>query len=121
MAEPAPEKLRYGLLAAFYGPLLTQRQRTVVELYCDEDLSAGEIGAQLGISRQGVHDSLLSAYRKLEEAEQRLGHKARLEAAGGALKRVKALLMEAAARFPEAEQIGEALRILDEQLHREGE
>ena len=46
------------LLYDYYGALLTKRQRECFELRYDQDLSLGEIGEELGISRQGVFDNL---------------------------------------------------------------
>ena len=45
------------LLYDYYGDLLTSRQRDVVELRYNQDLSLGEIGQELGISRQGQKES----------------------------------------------------------------
>lgn len=66
------KKVGYGLLAAFYAPLLTDRQQTLLELYCDEDLSLSEIANQLSVSRQAVSDNLNRAYEHLDELEERL-------------------------------------------------
>ena len=66
------KKVGYGLLAAFYAPLLTDRQQTLIELYCDEDLSLSEIANQLSISRQAVSDNLNRAYDHMDELEERL-------------------------------------------------
>ena len=42
------------LLYDYYGALLTDRQKECFELRYNQDLSLGEIGQELGISRQGV-------------------------------------------------------------------
>ena len=52
------DDLELILLYDYYGNLLTARQREVFELRYDQALSLGEIGEELGISRQGVHDNL---------------------------------------------------------------
>ena len=62
-----------SLLYDFYGNLLSDRQREVVGMHCDDDLSLGEIAEELGISRQGVHDALKNGMRALEEYEEKLG------------------------------------------------
>lgn len=66
------KKTGYGMLAAFYAPLLTDRQQTLLELYCDEDMSLSEIAEQLSISRQAVSDNLNRAYERLDELEDHL-------------------------------------------------
>ena len=65
--------IQTSLLYDFYGSLLTDRQREVMELYYGENLSLSEIAAEISISRQGVHDALKNAGRALHEYEQKLG------------------------------------------------
>ncbi len=62
-----------SLLYDFYGNLLSDRQREVVGMHCDDDLSLAEIAEELGISRQGVHDALKNGRRALDEYEEKLG------------------------------------------------
>ncbi len=61
------------LLYDYYGALLTQRQRECFELRYNEDLSLGEIGEELGISRQGVYDNLTRTEALLRKMEQKTG------------------------------------------------
>lgn len=65
--------LRMALLFDFYGPLLTERQQDVFEMYFHEDLSLGEVGEELDVSRQAVHDILKRTGTILEELESKLG------------------------------------------------
>lgn len=67
------EITRQSLLYDFYGALLTERQREVMELYHEENLSLSEIAEETNISRQGVHDALKKAERALDGYEQKLG------------------------------------------------
>jgi len=60
-------------LFAFYGELLTAKQKDVLTLYCLDDLSLGEIAEDLSISRQGVHDAVKRATKILEDYETKLG------------------------------------------------
>jgi predicted DNA-binding protein YlxM (UPF0122 family) len=64
---------RMALLQDFYAGLLTEKQRRMLELYYDDNLSLGEIAEECGISRQGVHDLLKRAEKLLESYEARLG------------------------------------------------
>ena len=66
-------KIETGWLLAFYGPLLTERQRELLLLSCEEDMSLAEIAQQAGVSRQGVHDILHRATQQLYEFEDKLG------------------------------------------------
>ena len=67
-------------LMDFYGPLLTQHRREVMQLYCEEDLSLAEIAEQLEITRQGVSDAIQKAKRQLNDYEAKLGLAARYQA-----------------------------------------
>ncbi len=61
------------LLYDYYGDLLTARQKECFELRYNQDLSLGEIGQELGISRQGVHDNLVRTEALLRNMEQKTG------------------------------------------------
>ena len=60
--------IQTSLLYDFYGSLLTDRQREVMELYYGENLSLSEIAAEFS-----MHDALKNAGRALHEYEQKLG------------------------------------------------
>ncbi|MEG0542204.1 MAG: putative DNA-binding protein, partial [Angelakisella sp.] len=66
------KNLEVSVLLDFYGSMLTDKQRDVVELYYNEDLSLAEIAAHSGITRQGVRDSIKRAEAQLIEYEERL-------------------------------------------------
>ena len=66
-------KIDLAFLSAFYGGMLTEKQRRILSLYCEEDLSLGEIAEEVGISRQAAHESLTRASEKLSEMESALG------------------------------------------------
>lgn len=67
------KKMRVAELFAFYGELLTDKQKDILSLYCLEDLSLGEIAEDLNISRQGVYDAVKRATKILESYELKLG------------------------------------------------
>ena len=66
------KNLEISLLLDFYGEMLTEKQRDVVELYYNEDLSLAEIASHSGITRQGVRDSIKRAEAQLLDYEERL-------------------------------------------------
>lgn len=68
-----PEKDRMVRLLDTYGALLTPRQMEMLDLYCNEDLSYGEIAEIKQVSRQAVHDALQQARKTLEHFEEHLG------------------------------------------------
>lgn len=61
------------LLYDYYGELLTDRQRECFELRYYQDLSLGEIGQELNISRQGVYDNLSRTEALLKKMEEKTG------------------------------------------------
>lgn len=61
-----------AILLDFYGDVLTEKQRDVVDLYYNEDMSLGEIAEHSGITRQGVRDSIKRAEMIMMELEEKL-------------------------------------------------
>lgn len=64
---------RMALLQDFYGGLLTEKQRQIIKLYYDYNLSLSEIAEEYEISRQAVHDLLRRTEKLLESYEECLG------------------------------------------------
>lgn len=60
------------LLLDFYGKLLTDRQREIMSLYYEDNLSLTEVAEELNISKQGVSDSLKRSEKILYETEEKL-------------------------------------------------
>ena len=77
-----------SLLYDFYGQLLSRRQKEVMELYHEENLSLSEIAAEFDISRQGVHDALKNAERSLNDYEEKLGLVAKFQKSSRAIKEI---------------------------------
>ena len=73
------KKLETSDLLDIYGELLTEKQRDMLELFYNDDLSLAEIAEHYEISRQGVHDSIKRGEETLREYERVLGLKAKEE------------------------------------------
>lgn len=56
----------------FYAELLTEKQRTYVELYYGYDYSLGEIADEFEISRQAVNDNIRRTEKILKKYENQL-------------------------------------------------
>jgi predicted DNA-binding protein YlxM (UPF0122 family) len=67
------KNIRISLLLPFYAGFLTEKQRVLMEMHYDEDLSLSEIAEREGITRQGVHDALRRGEEVLEGCEAKLG------------------------------------------------
>lgn len=86
--------VRMGLLLDFYGGLLTERQLLACRLYFAENLSLGEIAAELSISRQAVHDTVRRAEQVLLGYEDKLKLVARFVEQQSELRHLRDLYLE---------------------------
>lgn len=66
------KNLNLSVLLDFYGDTLTEKQKNVLELYYNEDLSLSEIAEHEKISRQGVRDSIKRGEEALLDLEEKL-------------------------------------------------
>ena len=64
---------KISYLLDFYGNILTDKQKDVIDLYYNGDLSLAEIAEHVGITRQGVRDSIKRGEEVLSEMEEKLG------------------------------------------------
>lgn len=77
-------------LIDIYGKVLSERQRDVVDLYYNEDLSLAEISENCGITRQGVRDAIKHAIETLASLESSLGFYAKSESISRLAARISA-------------------------------
>lgn len=105
-----------SLLYDFYGQLLPKRQREVIALYHEENLTLSEIAGEFQISRQGVHDALKNAEKALAEYESKLGLVAKFEKSQEAIGEIDGIIDGVIARLQSggsfmAETAGNAMGI----------
>ena len=67
------DALEMALLFDYYGGMLTDKQRECFDMRYNQDLSLGEIGQMLGVSRQAVCDNLTRAEALLRRMEENVG------------------------------------------------
>ena len=67
------KNLNVGYLLDFYGELLPERKRSVLDMYYNEDYSLSEIADEIGISRQGVRNIIKKSESELFFYEDKLG------------------------------------------------
>ena len=72
LGEQLEKMLNLNNLLDFYGELLTPKQRMMLTLFYQDDLSLGEIALEEGISRQAVHDIIRRSQALLKEYEAKL-------------------------------------------------
>ena len=107
--------MKYSLLLDFYGDILSERKREIIELYYNEDLSLAEVSEITGISRQGVRDSVKKTENELAELEEKLGLAKRFEDIGKRLElAVSALKKAQDAPEASAVEIDKAIEIISQ-------
>ena len=67
------DALEMALLFDYYGGMLTEKQRDCFDMRYNQDLSLGEIGEALGVSRQAVNDNLTRTEATLRRMEENIG------------------------------------------------
>lgn len=67
------DALEMALLFDYYGGMLTEKQRDCFDMRYNQDLSLGEIGENLGVSRQAVNDNLTRTEALLRRMEENIG------------------------------------------------
>ena len=72
MRDELSENVHIALLYDFYGELLNDRQREVMELRLYDDLSLTEIAETVGITKQAVSDMIKKCETKLDGYENKL-------------------------------------------------
>ena len=74
------KNLEISYLLDFYGDVLTDKQRDVMEQYYNDDLSLSEIADNFGITRQGVRDAIKRGEGTVLELEDKVGFARRYRA-----------------------------------------
>ena len=88
------KNLELGYLLDFYGELLSERKRTVMDMYYNEDFSLAEIAAEIGISRQGARDIIKKSEDELIFFEEKLGLAKKLQGVSNKAAELKTLANE---------------------------
>ncbi len=79
----SPERVHYlSVLRDLYEGVLHPRQREVIAMKLDEDLSLAEMAERLGVTRQACDDALKRAEKALFDAEEKIGLGRRLAREG---------------------------------------
>ncbi|MDI3536168.1 MAG: uncharacterized protein PWP16_1346 [Eubacteriaceae bacterium] len=67
------KKVEEQYLFDFYGELLTDKQKQILEYYYYEDYSLAEIAEVMSVTRQGIFDVIKRTKSMMETYEEKLG------------------------------------------------
>ena len=67
------DALHMALLYDYYGGMLTEKQRECFDMRYNQDLSLGEIGEAMGVSRLAVCENLTRTEATLRRMEENIG------------------------------------------------
>ena len=67
------KRVEMCFLLDYYGNLLTDKQKKIMHMYYEEDISLAEIGQVEGVSRQAVRDAIKTSEASLILFEEKLG------------------------------------------------
>ncbi len=96
-----------GYLLDFYGDILSERKRSVLDMYYNEDFSLAEISQEIGISRQGVRDIIKKTEDELLFFEEKLGLSSKLSQLDESAENLLKLARELDAPKPVLDSISE--------------
>jgi len=66
------DNLKFSLLTEFYGNLLTEKQRSILKDYFDNNISVSEIAKINNTTRQAVNDIIQRTSKVLLDYEEKL-------------------------------------------------
>jgi len=104
-----------NMLYDFYGQLLTDRQKDLMELYYCHNLSLSEIAGEFKVTRQAVYDTLKRSEQTLSRYESKLGLAAKYKTERNRLACAAAILEECETA-QSSDRLQQARKIIEEVL-----
>lgn len=86
--------LELNRLFDVYKDILTDKQKNILSLYIEYDLSLGEISKEINISRQGVYDAIKKSEQMLFDLENKIGYLSREEFLENKVREIQKILDE---------------------------
>ena len=66
------KNLKVSYLLDFYGNMFSEKQREILEMYYQEDMSLSEIASVAEMTRQGVYDNIKRGEKEILSLEAKL-------------------------------------------------
>ncbi len=66
------KNLKVSYLLDFYGNMFADKQREILEMYYQDDMSLSEIASSVGMTRQGVYDNIRRGEKEILSLEAKL-------------------------------------------------
>lgn len=85
------KNLEMSYLLDFYGEVLTEKQRDMMQQYFNMDLSLSEIAENFNITRQGVRDAIKRGEVTLTRLEEKIGFAAKYRGIVNGVDEIKTL------------------------------
>jgi len=85
------KNLEMSYLLDFYGEVLTEKQRDMMQQYFNMDLSLSEIADNFNITRQGVRDAIKRGETTLTQLEGQIGFAAKYRDLIDGVEQIKSL------------------------------
>ncbi len=95
--------MRLALLLDYYGDLLGEQRRSIMELYYCEDFSLSEIAEHTGVTRQAVRDSIKKGEAELYRFDEALHLADRMQSVRDRSQAAAQRLSEILAALPDGE------------------
>ena len=109
------KKVGEQYLFDFYGELLTDKQKQILEYYYDDDYSLAEIAEVMAVTRQGIFDVIKRSKAMMEAYEEKLGLIDRFLKSQILLEEIEKVLLDCADREKD-EQLKSELMLVVEKL-----
>ena len=110
------KNMNISFLLDFYGDVLSDKQREILDLYYNEDLSLAEIAESNGLTRQGVRHVIKKAEDELFSLENKLGLANRFVKLSGAYNSIADNLLNVRALIENNASKHEITELLDTEI-----
>lgn len=114
------KKVGEQYLFDFYGELLTNKQKQILEYYYNDDYSLAEIAEVMSVTRQGIFDIIKRSKAMMEAYEEKLGLIAKFLKSQMLLEEIQKSILSIAAQNTD-EQLKSELMLVVEKLKRVSE